>query len=532
MLLGYIPHSVFLDHKLIRGTLLNRLFHHCMKIITNPLIAPGTHGMRMTDSNGDVRLCYPRVAVHLADYPEQCLVNVASRFSSPNTTAGYSNLDDSETHPPRSREWVLERIRSICNDFSPYQIKTYQKAARAMLLNGVHEPYWEHLPGFYPELAAAPDILHGAIRGWRDHILQWSRDLIGVEEYDLRLRSVQRVPGYRSFSSGIEHLSQFTGREDRELQRVHLAIMANHPKVTRRLLQCLRAFHDFLYLIQYLSHSEMTLEYLDKAHTLFSDTKWEFIRLGVRKGQNGVINHFKIPKFYALRTFTSHIRHMGSSPQFSTEIIESLHRQMAKEPYKHTNRRDFATQMVRRLDRQERMDYHQEFVDWCVEDDIRRALTTSLARYSPEYREQAVDWHVSSLRDPQESQRVSDHIEQSTLWLSNRPHHAHVEMNFIVQLYSLWNFPTTLLAFLHAAMTDADHRLLARDLPLRVATLDVWHKLRIRASDVQDENRVSQAHSIEAFPPSTDRPYGSCHCVLIRCDDNAQSSGVEGTLSH
>ena len=76
-------------------------------------------------------------------------------------------------------------------------------------------------------------------------------------------------------------------------------------------------------------------------------------------------------------------------------------------------------------------------------------------------------------------------------------------------------------------MTAGDHSLIGNDPPI-IACIDVRRKLRIRTPDVQDNDLISQAHSIEAVPPSTAFPYGHCHCVLVQWDDNAEPTGVDG----
>lgn len=531
MLLAYIPTVNFLDEEKIRGTLTNRIFHHCMEIVIHPLIKAGNYGVRMIDSQGAIRQCYPRVAAHLADYPEQCLVNISKRFGSPNTTASFHDLDTRDIHPPRSREWILEQISELRDEICPDDIKKYQAEARKRNLNGVHQPYWRNLPGYQPELAACPDIMHGVIKCWRDHVYAWSCALVGPREYDARLRAIQPVPGYRHFNSGVEHLSQLTCREDRELQRTHVAIVAGSPNVTPNVLKNLRAFHDFIYVVQYQYHEEETLGYLDEAEKTFSETKNEYIRLGVRKGKaKNVINHFKIPKLYALRMFSSHIREMGSAPQFSTEVIENNHRRMAKDLYKLTNRRNFAAQMCRRLDRDERIAHHQQLLDWCAEQDKLGAISASLVMYSPSFRRDAMEWHVEVIREPKEPQRVMNRIKKSTHWLSDRPHLAQVDDATISQLYQLDDFPQKLRLYMWRSLTQRD-LVLTGNGPAIVACLDVWRKLRIRIPDVQDDDVISQAHSIEAVPPSAAFPYGHCHCVLVRWDADAQPEGIEGEFS-
>ncbi|EJD47515.1 hypothetical protein AURDEDRAFT_30783, partial [Auricularia subglabra TFB-10046 SS5] len=50
------------------------LFHKAMELVFEPLFAAAKDGIQMTDSKGDVRLCFPILASYVADYPEQCLV--------------------------------------------------------------------------------------------------------------------------------------------------------------------------------------------------------------------------------------------------------------------------------------------------------------------------------------------------------------------------------------------------------------------------------------------------------------------------
>jgi hypothetical protein len=91
--------------------------------------------------------------------------------------------------------------------------------------------------------------------------------------------------------------------------------------------------------------------YLSDALKVFHTTKNIFIETGARKGKGRrVLNHFEIPKIAAFHSYEWHIPQLGPSMQFSTEIIETIHKPMAKEPYKGTNRRDYAEQMCRYLD--------------------------------------------------------------------------------------------------------------------------------------------------------------------------------------
>jgi hypothetical protein len=218
---------------------------------------------------------------------------------------------------------------------------------------------------------------------------------------------------------------------------------------------------------------------------------------------------------------------MGSAPQYSTEVIESNHRRLAKYPYKLTNRQNFLAQMCRALDREERVTYHDELIDFCLERDRLESISASLSIYSPSYRAQAMEWRREQLPVSMESCRVKNRIQRSTHWVSDRPHLAQAELEAVAQLYELYDLPAKVRNFVFSSMTAKDRSLIGND-PPTIACIDVWRKLRIRIPDVQDSDLISQAHSIDAVPPSTGFPYGHCHCVLVQWNDDAQPTGIAG----
>jgi Plavaka transposase len=523
MLIAYLPIVEFLDDDKIRTTLTNRLWHQCIRIVVSTLIEPGINGRHICDSVGHVRHCYPLVAGHLGDLPEQCLVTIASRATSPVAIVSSSQFGDPTPRPPRTREWILQQVDACCALVDATNVKAYQKVAKEKGLNGVHVPYWIDLPKYQPELVVCPDILHGVVRFWRDHPLAWSRKLVNAKEYDKRLTSLQYIPGYRHFKSGISHLSQWTGREDRELQRVHIAIIADCPKINPTVLRNQRAFHDFLYLVQYNFHSDATLDYMRGALETFHATKNEYIKNGARS-----LAHFKIPKMFELQRYEEFIRLKGSAPQYSTEITESLHRPLVKELYHLTNHKEFIFQMCRRLSRSERLGFHKEFSTWCQEQDRQSQLQKLYQAYTPGYRRRAMDLHPPISEETQENEQripVRMRFEASRLWLALKPHHSKQSVLAVAAQYGLPDLPEKLQHFLRANLQGDPH---GQEESMDVQFIDVWRKLRIHISDVQDEDAHSQDHSVEAIPPSESLPYGRCHCVLVHDTNEAEATGIAG----
>lgn len=216
---------------------------------------------------------------------------------------------------------------------------------------------------------------------------------------------------------------------------------------------------------------------------------------------------------------------MGSTPQYSTEISETLHRTFAKDLYKFTNHKNFVPQMCSRLNRSERIAYQSEFIRWCEEQDERAQLQEMYRDYSPRFRKIAITRYKRMIEDsdvdrPRERKiSAKDRIQEARLWLTLKPHMRTQQVTAIAEMYGLEDLEESLEIFLESNDHDAD---------LKVTSIDVWTGLRLRVDDVQNEDHVSQEHRLEALPPSPTLPFGRCHCALIHDTDRAQEVGIEG----
>ncbi|PVF91792.1 hypothetical protein CPB86DRAFT_718777 [Serendipita vermifera] len=522
VLLAYLPIPHFEDPKLLHTTLQSRLFHQCIEFILDPLKTTGREGILMTDSLGKRRQCFPCIAAYLADYPEQLLINAAAANNSPTTTAGFHELGDKHPHPPRTRDWILNAIAEVAAAVDSSDIDAYQKAAKLKGLNGVDLPFWREMPGYRPELVICPDILHGLHRFWRDHILKWVIHLVTEKEFDARVKAVEPIVGMRHFRNGVSHLSQWTGKEDRELQRILLAVVAGAPGINAKAMRCLRAFHDFLYLVQYKSHSSETLEYLRKALDTCHRTKDVFISNGARHGKNGVLPHFKIPKLAALHVYIPHIKAMGSSPQFSTETTENCHQTMAKRAYKATNKRDFEKQMCRYLDRTDRIALLGELVVWWEKQQRINAMEEAIASCDADYQELArlfLEEELEAMETLEVVRLPRRRGGDGHIWHNLRPHKSQQSLVTIARDYELSDLLVDVCRFFKA--TPDVQSLLSNE------NTDVWENCRIHLPCVQDEEVQAAVRTVQALPPSEHLPVGRGSCVLIRESDNTQSASIE-----
>ncbi|KAG8836053.1 hypothetical protein FRB91_000169 [Serendipita sp. 411] len=525
--IAYIPIITWNDEKEVHGTLTSRLFHQCVEIVLTSLVEAGKNGVDISDSAGNIRKSYPFVASYLADYPEQILVNCAAGKTGPTTIVGPQDLGSAYPAQPRTTDWILNRIRRVAADVDPQSVSAYTAKARKYLLNGVNRPFWERLPLFRADICAAPDLFHGVIRFWRDHIFKWAVNLAGGAEIDARLKVIQPITGFRRFSKGVTHLTQWTGREDWDLQKVFVALIAGAKGVTSKVMRNLRAFHDFMALIQYRSHSDETLQYIEEALSVFHDTKDVYIEKGARKGKKGVMDHFNIPKLAAFPEFVRHIKEMGASPQFSTEIIERNHKSMVKLPFLSSSRYEYGPQMCRYLDRKERIRHTRELLDWTFNEIRMDQERHAVAAWTPRFQRII---RASLFSDTSEATSTRQGGQRNRLvWLNQIPTYSGISLEDISTAYHLPLLQTHIDCYLRDS-SDPSGPILSDGIT-NVASVDVWDTLHIRSSDVQDETELVQSQTLHALPPGAQNgryPLGHGHFVLVHDSKDAQDVGIEG----
>lgn len=524
VLIAYIPCPLFITpNKKFKTAFIARLFHQCLGIILKPLKDAGEKGRHLRDSRGDRRHCFLRVAAYLGDYPEQAMINAAASNNSPVTIAGHRDLGNPKPSARRTREYILARIAQVTSAVDPSDIGAYLAHAKVLGLNGVDKPFWAELPGYEPDLVMAPDILHGLHRFWRDHPLRWVRNLVGVAELDRRLKVLQPVVGCRHFSNGISHLSQWSGREDRELQRYLVAAIAGAPRLDPNSLFCLRRLHDFIYIAQYRTHSTKTLRILDEALKDFHRYKACFIRNGARRGASKVVmRHFRIPKLAGLHMFSYHIPRMGSSMQFSTEIIETSHIHAAKLAFKATNRKNFVAQMCAYGDRLATLSLMEELGAWAFEREQKQYVQQGLNRATPQYNEFALQ--VLSLEENRlEEVRVATSALRGHIWHTVKPDLKGILIRTLATDYGVPGAFEIVVKYLEShGITSYEAR--------NFTTLDVWYRCRIQLPLAEDDaTGMAESRTLQAVPPFiTKTRFGLCNCGLVKLDEAAGNYGIKG----
>ncbi|KAH7903659.1 hypothetical protein BJ138DRAFT_1107490, partial [Hygrophoropsis aurantiaca] len=201
-----------------------RVFHYCVRLVLESLAKAGREGIKMVCSDGYERWMWPIVAAYVADYPEQCLVACCMENRCPICKVGRDERGTHDENPLRDKQETLDLLRrQEENTHTPASLKLYQDLG----IRHIVPPFWADLPYCNIFEAFTPDLLHQLHKGvFKDHLVKWCTVLVGEKEIDARFRAMSGYSGLRHFKNGISSVSQWTGREHKEMERVFVGLLA------------------------------------------------------------------------------------------------------------------------------------------------------------------------------------------------------------------------------------------------------------------------------------------------------------------
>ncbi|KAF7971991.1 hypothetical protein HWV62_19343 [Athelia sp. TMB] len=358
VLIGYIPVGKF-DCYSDKTRLMTRyrLFHHCMSMILESLAEAGHNGVDMVCADGFARKIWPILAAYVADYPEQCLIACCMENRCPICTVHPDNRGSHIPAPARSKG---ETISMLIRDHNGEDDTDFRQYFKTLGLRGVYPPFWATLPHTDIFKAFTPDLLHQLHKGvFKDHLVKWCTELVGEAELDARFGAIPSHPGLRHFKNGISSVSQWTGAEHKEMEKVFVGILAS-VGVDQRVITAVCAILDFIYYTSLHTHTTTTLNALRDSLDTFHSNKNVFVELEARTP-----GHFNIPKIHSMEHYLDLISNFGSADGYNTESPERLHIDYAKDAYRASNKKDYTSQMTVWLARQEAVDRFQAYLNWC-----------------------------------------------------------------------------------------------------------------------------------------------------------------------
>jgi hypothetical protein len=324
-----------------------------MSEIVKPLEKAGREGIEMACGDGKIRNCFPILAAYSADNPEQTQVACCKR-----NLCYWCTVERD-----RRGEYAIFPDRHHVHSANALIAKSRHRTTQYYIDNGLRpfgRPFWADLPHCDIYRALTPDILHQLHKGvFKDHIMDWCLKLASVDttEFNDRFKAMPGHSNLRHFSKNVSELSQTTGKEHREMEKVFLGVMTG--LVPNDVLPVIRALLDFIYYAQLPTHTDTTISWLEQALRLFHESKDVFIRHGARK-------HFNINKLHSMMHYATAIRELGALDGYNTEGPEHLHIDFAKRAYRATNRNDFISQMVKYLERCEQVFKFDAYLRWAI----------------------------------------------------------------------------------------------------------------------------------------------------------------------
>ena len=261
----------------------------------------------MVCADGCMCWVHPILAAYITNFPKQCLVGCNKESRCPHCLVKSENHGNPEESTCRSMVDMLKTLRR----------RRRNKQSMKFDLEGlctVYEPFWKDLPFTDIFACITPDILHQLHKGiFHDHLLQWCLAMVGEKEMDAHFQAASWYPGLHHFKKGISAVSQWTGTEHKEMERVFVGLLSGVAEDNILVMAC--SLLHFIYYVQFQQQTDKTLAAMQDSLNLFHSCKNVVIELGI-------CEHFNVPKIHSLLHYMFAIQALGSADGYNMEYPE------------------------------------------------------------------------------------------------------------------------------------------------------------------------------------------------------------------
>ena len=276
--------------------------------------------------------------------------------------ADYWKFSNPIRNEPHTASTTLAQLAALAENYDPLELSSYIPAAKAIWLNRVHLPFWQD---WYLQSASSqrllsdpstfltPEPLHHRHKQFWDHDVKWSVRVVGAEEFDFHLTTIQPIIGFKYFKDGVSTLKQVTGRVHRNVERFIVCVIAGKAPPSFIIAIC--ALMDFRYLTQSRQLNNVQLSRISASLQLFHDHKQTILDVHARVGKgNKPMDHFQIPKLELMQSVVPSIIASGVVMQWSADTTEHAHITEVKVLGRSGNNRCYNPQICRHLNQMEK----------------------------------------------------------------------------------------------------------------------------------------------------------------------------------
>ncbi|EGN94075.1 hypothetical protein SERLA73DRAFT_163140 [Serpula lacrymans var. lacrymans S7.3] len=167
------------------------------------------------------------------------------------------------------------------------------------------------------------------------------------------VKSHHKRVGFHHFDKGVTSVKQMTGRKHRDIQRAIVPTIAG--AVAPNFVFAIRSMIDFIYAAQHPVQTPSSIKKMVQSLEQFHRHKGAILEAEARRGKNGTIDNFRIPKLELMQHFAWLIENNGTIPQYTRDVVECLLITNCKHTFQQTNHgKNFLTQVVKILDHVEK----------------------------------------------------------------------------------------------------------------------------------------------------------------------------------